>query len=474
MRKASSIAALFFVAVTAVIVFSRLRSATGDNLSFTVSFPLLAGLGVLPVAAPSFIFWVEMLGTARILTTVHPYTGLTKSKSADETNDNDDDVSWFPESKLLLQYLAATLMARLSLWGFARSVNQFVCSFRYNCFGLSSPGISSEPGSKLVRIPPASQNVLEKLGFATAFCLVDDELACEPDSIPQQLLIPAASGLKLLDLCPTYDDESGEESDSDTLGRRRGRSFDSDSSEDDDATVTQTFHSALRRKILRRRRIRRRAQPAEDDDRNTKRGDLTEDDTDDSAVEVQFEDPKWWQHLPTLKCIGLAGLVIDEPLYQHHAAGRGNYRPVLDELSNVDGGKDTISDIDHAKSSLVRLVCSERRSNQLRALAQCIGFTTEQNTFGERGDLSPFTERLRLHVLSSALFQERIEIDSHERSSEQSRWWGLLRPDCTSVIVQDSRSKAYQLLTVGKFRDSTPSIFVIFHLTVYSTCFSCT
>jgi hypothetical protein len=33
-------------------------------------------------------------------------------------------------------------------------------------------------------------------------------------------------------------------------------------------------------------------------------------------------------------------------------------------------------------------------------------------------------------------------------SSEQSRWWGLIRPDATSVIVEDSRSGACQLLTV--------------------------
>jgi hypothetical protein len=44
---------------------------------------------------------------------------------------------------------------------------------------------------------------------------------------------------------------------------------------------------------------------------------------------------------------------------------------------------------------------------------------------------------------------ERLESDSHERGSDESRWWGLLRPDSTSVIMQDSRSGGYQLVTVG-------------------------
>jgi hypothetical protein len=53
-----------------------------------------------------------------------------------------------------------------------------------------------------------------------------------------------------------------------------------------------------------------------------------------------------------------------------------------------------------------RQVCSERKSNQLKYLAGG-GFSASANTL-TRGDISPFTERLRLHVLSDKLFTERV------------------------------------------------------------------
>jgi len=114
---------------------------------------------------------------------------------------------------------------------------------------------------------------------------------------------------------------------------------------------------------------------------------------------------------------------------------------------NGDASEDAIRE--GARSALVHLVCHERRSRQLRSLAECIGFSTQENAFGKRGDLTPFTERLRLHILSNHLYKNRLALDTHERSSEQSRWWGLIRADSTSVVVEDSRTKAYQLLTVG-------------------------
>lgn len=101
------------------------------------------------------------------------------------------------------------------------------------------------------------------------------------------------------------------------------------------------------------------------------------------------------------------------------------------------------------KSDLIQLICAEQGSRQLQALAQCIGFSTKANKFGKKGDISPFIEKERLHVISTARLKERLEIDSHERGSEESRWWGYLRPDSTSIIVQDSRTGSHQLLTVG-------------------------
>ena len=105
--------------------------------------------------------------------------------------------------------------------------------------------------------------------------------------------------------------------------------------------------------------------------------------------------------------------------------------------------------LQEARDTLVEFISSERRSNQLRALANCIGFSTEPNSCGSRGDISSFKECLRLHVISNKLVKERLSMDPHERGSEEARWWGLLRPDSTSVIIKDERSNAYQLLTAG-------------------------
>ena len=78
-----------------------------------------------------------------------------------------------------------------------------------------------------------------------------------------------------------------------------------------------------------------------------------------------------------------------------------------------------------------------------------MGSWTSVQSSGDRGDASPFVEKNRLRIVNIASLRERLKIDSHERGSEESRWWGLLRADSTSVVVQDSRSGAYQLLTVG-------------------------
>ena len=55
------------------------------------------------------------------------------------------------------------------------------------------------------------------------------------------------------------------------------------------------------------------------------------------------------------------------------------------------------------KSDLIQLICAEQGSRQLQALAQCIGFSTKANKFGNKGDISPFIEKERLHVISTCL-----------------------------------------------------------------------
>ena len=99
-----------------------------------------------------------------------------------------------------------------------------------------------------------------------------------------------------------------------------------------------------------------------------------------------------------------------------------NISPEFSGVTPISARKSPQAELQLAKDSLVRFISAERRSNQLRALANCIGFSTEPNQSGERGDVSPFTECLRLHVISNQLVNERLEMDPHERGSEEARW----------------------------------------------------
>lgn len=412
-----------FLCLTAGILFIRPDLPSSD-LSLILSLPFLAALGVSPVVGPVFVFVLEVIGTARILTTVHPFANPgAREEDANHT---------FPDSQLLFRYVVATSLSRLSLWP--------VVDMFQPCFGgyLDRDKASIR---RLVRVPPATLNLLEKLGVCTAFALVDDELACDASAIPQQLLIPSRNGLKLLDICPTYDDESSNNSDdNDTAvdsqgGRTRphGRSLDDSDSDSETEEGALRFHSTLRRKFLKRRALKRkqrRKSLAQEDDESSSG-------SDDSQYEVQFEDPRWWQHLPSLKCIGLSCMLVDET------------KPLVDDMKTLHRRSYQPQGYDLARMALVDVISHERRSYQLRALAECIGFSNEPNSFGLKGDITPFSEQLRVHILSQSLFRERLSMDAHERSSEQSKWWGLIRPDCTSVVVRDARSGGYQLLTVG-------------------------
>lgn len=384
-----------------------------SDLSVILHAPLLAAMGSLPIISPVFLMFVEILGTARILATVHPFaTGNPDGKSG---------------VLLLLRYIVATVASRLSLQQLAGIVHDALDVSR-----------DEEVRTVVIPIPPASMCLLEKLGVATAFCLVDDELACEANCTPQQLLIPSANGLKLLDLCPVYDHDGDEgDSDSDSInhasGRRRGagRAYgSSSSSSDSDAEGMQpisTIAAPIRKLNALRKRVRRRKPAASAD--GLEATPSVEKKAEEYHDEVQFEDPLWWQHLPSLKCIGLACILVDQDGEPRQSSSHA-------EPSTIE-------------EQLVRHTSIERHRKQLTSLASCIGFETEPNAFGLKGDVTPFDEVARFQVIASRLFRERLTTDNHALGLDDARNWGKLRTDSTSVIVQDARSKAYQLLTVG-------------------------
>ena len=313
-------------------------------------------------------------------------------------------------------------------------------------FGNSAP--------QLVCIPPASTFLLEKLGVATAFTIIDDELVCEPYSIPQQLLIPSGNGLKLLDLCPTHESDSDDDSEAlnKPSGRRRGKSYgSSQDGSDSDSDDEPRFSSMATKKTINAIRRRRRQRNIKLN-RSPSKQEASQDVATSDDTGIQFEDPLFWHYMPSLKCIGLACLLVDDHSDAEDVAIRSSSLVLSSSSqdSNQDGHVLPLSPrLEEIEKALVRHICSERDRPQLRLLARCIGFSTNKNSYGDRGDLSFFREKLRVNVVSTKLLNERLAIDAHALGLEESRAWGSLRPDSLSIVVEDKRSKAYQLLTVG-------------------------
>lgn len=441
--------AIFICVITLAVIFIR-PGATSSDLSVVLHAPFLAALAVLPVATPVYLICLEVIGTSRILMKVHPHAYMRVEESVDKF-----------QTLLFLRYLRATTSARLFLQGLRtkgpRSVRWLfsVCGSS-DTFGEDEACNFGDQSTQLVRVPSASTYLLEKLGVATAFTLVDDELACEPYSIPQQLLIPSSKGLKLLDLCPTYDSDSDGDSEDllKTTGRKHGRSSGSSPGGSDSDSDNEQRHSSIviSRKHIRdiRRRRRKRNMKSSNIEEETSPQELPT----SGETEVQFEDPLWWHYLPSLKCIGLASLLIDDRCKDEsvpirasvHDASSSSGQAEYDAKNNAPSFTPALATVERA---LVQHVCTERERPQLQSLARCIGFNTRANSIGSRGDISFFTEKLRVNVVSTKLMTERLVIDAHALGLEESRAWGLLQTDSSSIVVEDARSKAYQLLTVG-------------------------
>ena len=399
----------------------------------------------------------EVLGVAHILASAHPFASRTSSNAVDDEH----RLANAQTASLFWRYVLNIIFSRLTRNERTRNIRQFFSRVIIRiCLLRTDRGIvmtQSNGEDDLIDIPPASDFLLEKLGVVTALALVDDELACEPHSIPQQLLIPCGNGLKLLDLCPKLDDNVEIESDDDdeSVGRSKknsrlfGPSNDSDSDDSDNEQKYQ--HTTSAQKTLQALRRRYRKRKAE------KRGGTTRsaqsrkyNPLEENAV--QFEDPNWWQNLPSLKCIGLACAVMEN--FERGEVGMRDDEKAefsLEKRSTFDSSP-YLHVLDDAKRSLVEHVCHDYKRSQLLSLANCIGFSFFPNSLGQKGDLTPFTIIKRLHIVATRLLRDRVVLDRHAIGVEESRSWGLLKPDSTSIIIKDDRSQAYQLLSVGDAR----------------------
>ena len=401
-----------------VTTFSIILMRFGTNIVLNersyskdwLALPFLAALCASPVSFPIIIYLMEAIGTGRILRMTH-----TLSVSHDQENK-----AW--SSKLVLAYIYLTLRCRfLPRINFRKLAIDHQEQKHTNVL-LNSSDKYYEP------IPPSSWSMVEKLASASALSLIDDELVCEDRSTPQQLLIPSSQGLKLLDLYPKFL-ENLDENEDDSLV-----SSDSDSTLSDDVNESNinTLSKRTRRLLNIRRKLLSRMKLDQLKDRESDDSISIESRKDE--YEVQFEDPLWWKFLPSLKAIGLACLLINQNSDTNESEEQGN------TLQHEENETELLQ---KAQSSLIPHICRVQSRSQLVSLAHCIGFTHDLK------DIEYFTERRRLHIVSTKLLHERITMDSHALGLEEGRGRGLLRPDSTSVVVHDMRTKAFQLLTVG-------------------------
>jgi hypothetical protein len=480
---------LFSMIAFLIIVLVLLIRSDGARQFFhgpNWTLPFLSALIMLPVSTPIFLFWVECIGISRILARVHPLAYRRVKPNSATTTDGHRENSVHssgcvshsedrgmivkPTPQLLCRYVMTTSTYRL----FTKSLVKRIAPSQKRPWGGRQ--------SSLLSIPPASLHLLEKLGLVTALALVDDELACEPSSTPQQLLIPSGQGgFTLLDMCPVYGDDNITDEDenessccsrgSNRIMNRSSASVDSDESNEETryrynhafqatARAVRTI-SSYRKKYVGAGRRRGHAHRV----RN-----LGADIGDDDIEKVQFEDPEWWKHLPSLKCIGLACLLLEEKkrtMSTQILETQGEHNPTglsSQQKVSFDVGKSTRYDVRKARplstveTSLVDHICNdERERKHLKLLAQCIGFETSPGDLGVRGDLSCFHERRRLHILSTTLLRQRMQLDSHALGLEESRNGSRLFTDADAVFVRDKRSGGDLVLTVGDSRVVTVS-----------------
>eukprot|EP00986_Skeletonema_menzelii_P010454 scaffold5084_cov145-Skeletonema_menzelii.AAC.1 len=437
LRQGKAIRIIFFVIgvsaffLTVLFLLVRPRGAQEFFQSYTCFLPIWAALSVLPITSPVYLYLLESIGTSRILATAHPLASNQKWNR--ELTDRGGTLMK-PSAGLLFRYITATSSSRIVTTLPIRK-------------DLSAKNVEDT----LLNIPPASLYLLEKLGVVTALTLIDDELACDPFSTPQQLLIPSGQGgLKLLDLCPVYEEEEDADASEGTENNgnstqtprvRRSNSAGDVSSDSDDSNDETRFnfnHSFYApRKTLRSIRNYKKKKFAGGKVKEEK----GEGDEEREESKIEFEDPQWWKFLPSLKCIGLVASAFGEGLL----TSEKRKQKISPRASDNGISKTKASLIDH-------LCCVERERKQLRLLSQCIGFDTAPNELGPRGDLSCFFERLRLHIISSNLLRERMQLDSHAMGLEEFRNSSLLYTDADVVFVKDKRSGGDLILSCGDSR----------------------
>ena len=421
---------LMFVSSTVIFLFTLVVVSTRYGIGWMhlhyYYLPLVASLSILPIITPLVIFIQEIIGTSRILKFVHELTS-SESTSSDSISGPRDATT--TSIKFFLRYFIRGCQSRFSL---ADDLNLF--GQRHDLFYF----------------PPINMCLYEKLGSVTASAFIDDELVCDPISTPEQLLLPSSDGFKLFDLYSKNDQDDDGNSEEHNSKTRDNAFKHFHSSASDDSHSDNDFEIDIEVTRKRRRKIIFRSRRSNKDPKlSTKSYD-----NDKEPNEIQFEDPSWWRYLPSLKCIGLSCILLEQNYQNIGSITKGTVAStsLRGTQRNIDSNNRFRYYHSQAETALVNKVCQFYNRNHLHLLAQCIGFKMSPNVMGEKGDITPFEEMKRIHVIATRILQQRLLLDRHSLGIQESRSWGILPVDATSILIKDNRSGAYQLLTVGDAR----------------------
>ncbi|GAB9475169.1 hypothetical protein Gpo141_00012271 [Globisporangium polare] len=159
---------------------------------------------------------------------------------------------------------------------------------------------------------------------------------------------------------------------------------------------------------------------------------------------LKFEDPKWKQHLPSLKPIGLAIMLNDaeDPAAHYNTSMR---YLVNETLSNLDDATTGGVRDPYLRSCMQRLSAHVRMlpfPKHLLNLSREMGFVVED-------DLKVFQRQQSIHIICPRLAHHEHTTDHHDQGQDDTRYRGNLKTHLYSTVVQDKRTNRHQLLSRG-------------------------
>lgn len=245
----------------------------------------------------------------------------------------------------------------------------------------------------LFSLPFESSNFLEELGSISMVCFIDDDIICENNACCEEVLLMGEENDEIPGLStPKYG-----------VAKR----------------TTEGLAKSIR-------------------DNNANHAKCLVMDLHSGTVEngKRFENPLWWQQLPSLKPLGLACLM------NHAGSTELGTSPPSDSyqrLADLPSSK-TIDNAGQIKHSLVQYVRRNLPMPFLKDLAEEVGF--------QESDSSNFTKLFEINVLSPKLDQEYLSQESHQMSLEESKRRGFLMPKLRSSLCKDVRGMIAVLLSL--------------------------